>query len=143
MCVRNSGFHGVWLEQGSYSKKRLFCLLGCAFSNSFTERVGFFVIVSLCVVLLYYYFLPVLTGISGLQASLLSYPGYIRYKKKTQGTQCHVVLQDSGLLARAHLPSIIQSSMFVFYILRSGIQLCLVEEIGRDVSFHFVWSWMS
>lgn len=61
-----------------------------------------------------FFLLPVLIGVSGLQAALLLGSGYKRSKKKIQETHCHVVLQVLRLLA--NLPSLHLSGSFDFFI---------------------------
>lgn len=75
-------------------------------------------------VLFCFYFLPVLIGVSGLQVPLLPGPGYIKGKNKTQGTHCHVVLQDPGSLASIPL-SLHHSEAFDVCFLHIGFRGCV------------------
>lgn len=107
----------------------LFCLLGCTFLNFITESRLFLFLLVFCV-LFCFYFLPMLIGISELQASLLPSPGYthITGKKEIQGTVsccsrelCHIVLQAPGSLA--NIPSLHSVFCCLFFI-------CCIQEFS-------------
>lgn len=113
----------------------LFWLLCCTVSNLFTRKSRLLLLLAFCV-LSYFYILPVLIGVSGLQVPLLPGQGYIRGKKENPGNSLSCCSSRSRVTSQYTFISPPFRGFWCLFFIYWIQRLCLVEGLGRNVSFH-------